>query len=125
VLVGADDGGVDRDVPVDLACGVGCGLDLLEQTLPCPVCGPQPVAFIDGLPRTETFGQVTPLHPRPHPVQNPVDHLPMITPPATTSVADRQERPQPFPLGISQITPPHDHINDPDTEQSHDRPDKS
>ncbi|MFJ1551083.1 transposase [Streptomyces sp. NPDC088246] len=41
-----------------------------------------------------------------HPMQNPVDHLPVIPPLATTTVADRQERPQPFPLGIRQITPP-------------------
>ncbi|MFJ9648963.1 hypothetical protein [Streptomyces sp. NPDC101206] len=53
------------------------------------------------------------------------DHLPVITPPATTPVADKQERPQPFPLGIAQITPPHVRINDLDAEQSHDRPDKS
>jgi hypothetical protein len=48
----------------------------------------------------------------PNPVQNPVDHLPMIPPPAATPVADRQERPQPFPLSITQIAPPHDHVND-------------
>jgi hypothetical protein len=40
-------------------------------------------------------------------VQDPVDHLPVIPPPAAPAVADRQERPQPFPLGITQITPPH------------------
>lgn len=108
------DGGVDRDVPVDLTRRIGGGLDLLEQTLPRPVTRPQPVPFIDGLPQAEPFGQVTPLNTGPDPVQNPVDHLPMIPPPATTPVADRQERPQPFPLGITQITPPHVHINDPD-----------
>lgn len=125
MLVSAHDGGVDRDVPVDLTCRVGRGLDLLEQTLPRPVGRPQPMAFIDGLPRSEPFGQVTPVHSGPHPVQNSVDHLPTVPPPATTPVTDRQERPQPFPLGIRQITPPHVHINDPDAEQSHDRPDKS
>ncbi|MET4645089.1 hypothetical protein ABID95_004840, partial [Streptomyces atratus] len=31
----------------------------------------------------------------------------------------------PFPLGITQITPPHAHRNDSGTEWSHDRPDKS
>lgn len=85
---------------------------LLEQTLPRPVGRPQPVAFIDGLPGREPFGQVTPLHAGPHSVQNPVDHLPVVPPPATTTVTDRQERPQPFPLGIREITPPHVHIND-------------
>jgi hypothetical protein len=87
-------------------------LDLLEQALPRSVRGPQPVAFIDGLPRAEPFGQVTPLNARPHPVQNPVDHLPVVSPPATAPVTDRQERPQPLPLGIRQVTPPHVHIND-------------
>ncbi|ADI12949.1 hypothetical protein SBI_09831 [Streptomyces bingchenggensis BCW-1] len=43
----------------------------------------------------------------------PVDHLRVIPPPATTPAADRQERPQPFPLGVRQITPPHVHINNP------------
>ncbi|KPI31935.1 hypothetical protein OV320_2527 [Actinobacteria bacterium OV320] len=50
---------------------------------------PQPVAFIDRLPRPEPLGQIPPLHPRSHPVQDPVDHLPMIPPPATTPRADR------------------------------------
>ena len=116
MLVRADNGGVDRDVPVDLACGVGRGLDLLERTFPGSVGRPQAVAFVDGLPRPETFGQVTPLHPGPHSVQNPVDHLPVIAPPATTPVTDRQERPQSFPFSIAQVTPPHVHINDADGE---------
>jgi hypothetical protein len=114
MLVSADDGGVDRDVPVDLTGPVDRGLDLLEQALPRSVRGPQPVAFIEGLPRAEPFGQVTPLNARPHPVQNPVDHLPVVSPPATAPVTDRQERSQPFPRGIRQVTPPHVHINDAD-----------
>jgi hypothetical protein len=116
VLVGAGDGGVDRDVPVDLTRRIGRGLDLLEQTLPRPVGRRQPVAFIDRFPRSEPFGQVTPLHAGPNPVQNPVDHLPVIPPTATMSVADRQERPQPFPLAIAQITSPRIHIYDLGTE---------
>lgn len=52
----------------------------------------------------------------------PVD---LIPPPATTPVTDRQGRPQPLPLGITQITPPQVHSNDPDMKRSHDRPDKS
>lgn len=106
------DGGVDRDVPVDLLSRVGLGLDLLEQAFPRSVGRPQAVAFIHRLPWAEPFGQVTPLNAGPHPVRNPVDHLPVIPPPATTPVADRQERPQPFPLGIRPIAPPHVHIND-------------
>ncbi len=116
MLMRADDGGVDGDVPVDLTRRIRCGLDLLEQTFPGSVGRPQAVAFIDGLPRPEPFGQVAPLHSGTDPVQNPVDHLPVIPPPATTAVADRQERPKPFPLGIRQITPPHAHSNDSGTE---------
>lgn len=125
MLVGADDGGVDRDIPVDFPSSVGLGLDLLEQAFPGSVGRPQAVPFIDRLPRAEPLWQVTPLNAGPDPMQNPVDHLPVIPPPATSSVTYRQERLQPFPLGICQITPPHVHINDPDTKQSHDRPDNS
>lgn len=95
-------------------------LDLLQQTLPRAVGRPQPVAFIDRLPGTEPLGQISPLHPGAHPVQDPVDHLPMISPPATTSIALWQERPQPFPLRIRQITPNHAQDNDPNMNQSHD-----
>ncbi|GAP48254.1 uncharacterized protein SAZU_3081 [Streptomyces azureus] len=83
------------------------------------------MSFVDGLPWAEPFRQATPLNAGPHSMQNPVDHLPVVSPPATTPVADRQERPKPFPLDICQITPPHVHINDPDKEQSHNRSDKS
>ncbi|MEU6988950.1 hypothetical protein ABZ946_37085 [Streptomyces sp. NPDC046324] len=58
-------------------------------------------------------------------VQNSVDHLSMVPPPATTPVADRQERPQPFSMGIRQMTPPHAHINESGAEQAHARRDKS
>lgn len=116
MLMRPHDGGVNRDVPVDLTRRIGGGLDLLEQKLPRPVTGPETVPFVDGLPRPVPVGQVTPLHAGPNPVQNPVDHLPVAPPPATTPITDRQERPQPFPLGIAQITPPHVHINDLDAE---------
>lgn len=116
MLMHAEDGGVDRDVPVNLACGIGRGLDLLEQTLLGAVGGPRAVAFVDGLPRPATFWQITPLHSGPQPVQNPIDHLPVIPPPATTPIGHRQERPKLFPLGIRQITPPHAHRNDSGTE---------
>lgn len=111
-------GGVHRDVPVDVTRGLGFDLDLLEQAFPRSVGRPQPVPFVDGLPRPEPLRQVTPLHAGPHPVQNSVDHLPVIPPPATTPVTDRQEQPQSFPFGIREITPPHVHINDLEAEQS-------
>lgn len=43
---------------------------------------------------------------------NPVDHLLVIPPPAPTPVTGWQERPQPFPVGITRIAPPHAHRND-------------
>lgn len=51
-----------------------------------------------------------PRHPGPHPVKNPVAHLQVITPPAATPVTDWRERPQSFPLCITQFTPPHVHL---------------
>jgi hypothetical protein len=93
MLVRADDRGVNRDVPVDRARLVGRGLDLLEQTFPGSVARPQAMALVDGYSRAEPFGQITPLHSGPHPVQNPIDHLPVISPPATTPVTDRQDGP--------------------------------
>lgn len=82
---------------------VGRSLDLLEQAFPGAVAPPQPMRFVDGLStaRPQPFGQVTQLNPGPSPVQNSVDDLPVIPPPATTTVVGRQERPRPFPFGIS------------------------
>lgn len=119
---------VDRDVPVHVTRGVGCGLDLLQQMFPGAICGPQPVALVNSLPGPEPLGKVAPLHTGPHSVQNPVDYLPMVPPPATTTIAHRQERPESFPLGIRQVTtliPPHTQTNEPGASQSHDRPDSS
>lgn len=116
MLMSSHDRGVDRDVPVDFTRSVGGGLDLLEQPLPSPLTRPQSVPLVDRFPRRGPFGQVTPLHSGPNPVKNPVNHLPVVPPPATAPVADWQERPQPFPLGITQITPPRVHINHPYTE---------
>ena len=107
---------------------VGRSLDLLKQTLPRTVRRPQPVPLVDGLPGPEALRQIAPVHPGPHPVQNPVDHLTMVTPPPTPTIAHRQERQQPFPLGIRQLTTPipaHTQNNDPMSSQSHDRPDSS
>lgn len=122
MLMRTDDGGVHRDVPVDLTRGIGRGLDIPQQTLPRSVPRPQQVPFIDRLPRPEPFRQITPLHPGPHPVQNAVDHLPVIPPPATAPIADRRERPQPFSLRVAEIAPPHVPINDPNTMLSRPRP---
>ena len=107
VLMGAHGSGVDRDVPVDLTVRVGGGLDLLEQVFPGAVRRPQPMALVHGLARAEPLGKVAPVRPGPDPVENPVDHLSVITPPSAPPIADRQKRPQLLPLSVCQITPPH------------------
>ena len=86
---------------------VGGGLDLLEQVFPGAVRRPQPMALVHGLPRAEPLGKVAPVRPGPDPVENPVDHLSVITPPSAPPIADRQKRPQLLPLSVCKITPPH------------------
>jgi hypothetical protein len=49
----------------------------------------------------------------------------VVLPPAATPVADRQERPQSFPLGIRETTSRHVYVNYMDSKQSHDRMGKS
>lgn len=46
VLMRVHDGGVDRDVPVDLTGRIRHGLNLLEQVLPGSVGRPQPMTLI-------------------------------------------------------------------------------
>lgn len=95
---------------------------------PRAVRRPQPVALVNGLPRPEPLRRIAPLHPGPNPVKNPVDHLPMITPSPAPTIAHRQERPQPLPLSVRQLTtlsPPHARYNEQIRRQSPDRPDSS
>lgn len=61
--------------------------------------------LVHRLPRPEPLRQVTPLRPRPNPEQHTVDHLPVVTPPTAPTAHLGQERPQPLPLLIRQITP--------------------
>lgn len=72
--MGPHDGGVDRDVPIDLPGHLGLGLNLLEQAFPGSAGRPQAVTFADRLPRAEPFGQATPLiaGPPPTPGTNPL-----------------------------------------------------
>jgi hypothetical protein len=106
VLVGAHAGGIHRDIPVNFAGCVSLGLDLLQKTLPSTAGRPLPVALVDGLPGAEPLWEITPVHIGPHPVQNPVDHLTVVAPTPAPTITHRQERPQPFPLGIRQLTTP-------------------
>jgi integrase len=52
------------------------------------------MALVHGLPRAEPLWKIAPVRPGPDPVENPVDHLSVITPPSAPPIADRQKRPQ-------------------------------
>ena len=58
---------------------------------------------IDRLPVPEPLRHITPGAPRPRPEQDPVDHLPVIGPPATPRRISGQQPPQALPLLITQI----------------------
>src|SRR5450755_2937573 len=61
-----------------------------------------PVA--DGFPVPEPFGQVPPWAARPGAEEDPVDHRPVIGPPAPTPLrAGGQEHPQALPFLIGQV----------------------
>src|SRR5450755_4032612 len=59
--------------------------------------------IIDGLPIPEALRQVPPRAARPGTEEDPVDHRPVIGPPAALPRTGGQERPQPLPLLISQV----------------------
>lgn len=62
--------------------------------------------------------QITPLHPGPHPMKDPVGHLTMITSSAAPPVAHQRERSHLLQLAIRQTLPrfpPHDRTNAPDS----------
>src|SRR5258708_14905518 len=58
---------------------------------------------IGGLPVPDPLRKIPPRAPSPGPEENPVDHHPVIRPPAALPRISRQERPQPLPLLISQV----------------------
>src|SRR5690606_5433543 len=55
---------------------------------------------------------VAPRRPGAQPPQDRVDHLPVITPAPTTPGRDRQQRLDPRPRRVSQLTTPHTHNPD-------------
>ena len=102
VLVGADDGGVDSDDPVQVALGVRLSEQGREHPLPCPVDGPVPQPGVDALPRPVLSRQMDPLRTGLELPRDRVDHLPVITPPpAPPRRPVRQQRLDPRPLRVS------------------------
>src|SRR5256885_3541371 len=58
---------------------------------------------IHGLPVPEPLWQIAPRAPRPGAEENPVNHRPVITPPAAPRRISGQEPPQALPFLISQV----------------------
>ncbi len=82
VLMGPGHGGIGADRPVAALGLIAPGPQPVQDLLPGPVQGPAPMPVIDRLPVPEALGQVPPRAARPGPEEDPVDHRPVIGPPA-------------------------------------------
>src|SRR5262249_17700416 len=78
-------------------------LKLLQDLLPRTVQRPAAMPVVRGLPVAVPGRQVAPHSARPRPMEDPVDHRPVIIPPRPVHVLRRQQRHQPHPLLISQV----------------------
>src|SRR5690606_29921743 len=104
--------GVDREHPLDLPDRVVLDLHLVQDLVPGTVRGPQPQPLVRRLPWAVLGRHVAPRRPGAQPPQDRVDHLPVITPAPTTPGRDRQQRLDPRPRRVSQLTTPHTHNPD-------------
>src|SRR5690606_16365851 len=104
--------GVDREHPLDLPDRVVLDLHLVQDLVPGTVRGPQPQPLVRRLPWAVLGRHVAPRRPGAPPPQARVDHLPVITPAPTTPGRDRQQRLDPRPRRVSQLTTPHTHNPD-------------
>jgi hypothetical protein len=99
VLMGAHHGGVHAHRPV-LSLGlIASGPQPVQDFLPGAVHRPAAMPVVDGLPVPVAGRQDV----GPDPEEHPVDDRPVIGPSAAPSWVDRQQRGQPFPLGIGQV----------------------
>jgi len=80
---GPDAAGVDADGPFHVADGVVFDDHVVEDAFPGTVRGPDPQAFVGGLPRAVAVGQIPPWRTGAQFPQDRVDHLAMVTPPTT------------------------------------------
>src|SRR5271169_7208126 len=103
MLMGAGDGGVRADRPARAFGLIAPGPQPVQDRLPGPVQRPAAMPVIDRLPVPEALRQITPGAPRPGTEEDPIDHLPVIGPPATSRRITRQEHPQALPLLIGQV----------------------
>jgi Resolvase, N terminal domain len=103
MLMGPGDRGISADRPV-LALGlITAGPQPVQDLLPGPVQGPAAMPVIDRLPVPEALRQVPPRAPCPGPEEDPVDHRPVIGPPAAPRRIRRQEHPKTLPFLIGQV----------------------
>jgi hypothetical protein len=106
MLVGPYGGGVDAEGPFDVPDGVVLDNDLVKDPFPGAVRGPFPQPLVGGLPGPVSLGQVSPWGAGPQLPQDRVDHLPVIAP-LPTPTTHRQQRPNPSPRHIGQLTTSH------------------
>lgn len=113
MLVSPDIRRVDRERPLQGADRVILDDHVLKDLLPGAILGPDPQSFVQRLPRPVLLRHVPPRRTGPQPPQDPVDHLPVIPPPATpTTIRRGQQRLDPRPGRIRQLTTPNTHEPD-------------
>src|SRR5665213_1339384 len=107
VLMRAHHRRVDTGHPIQLTGGIGVSLHRGEHPGPGAVARPPVQPLPRRLPRPETLRQIPPRRPGPIPPRDRLDHLPMLTPPATaTRRPIRQQRLDPRPRHITEHTSP-------------------
>src|SRR5699024_12832764 len=73
------DGGVDRNVPIDLSSRVGLSRDGVQDPVPGPITGVAGMPLPHRLPRTKLrAGQIPPRNPRSIPVGDTLDYLAIV-----------------------------------------------
>ena len=98
------DGGVHADLPVDQPGSIRVGQQLGQDPVPGAVPSQAPVPLPHRLPRTELRRQVTPGDPGAVPVDDPLDHLPVITKRlALLAIRRRHQRRDQFPLRVGHV----------------------
>jgi hypothetical protein len=91
VLMGTHDAGVHADDPFD-GPAVVVNLGFGQNPFPGAVIGPPPQTFMRGAPRPVSFRQIPPGRARAQLSEDPVDHLPVISPPARPATRLGQQR---------------------------------
>jgi hypothetical protein len=103
VLMSAHHSGIGAHRPL-LALGlITASLQLAHDLGPGPIQRPAAMPAIDRLPVPEPLRQIPPRASHPGPEEDPIDHLPVIGPPATPRRISGQEPPQALPLLITQV----------------------